>query len=273
MESYLLRQGGNISSRSSRSFSFAAGRLGNLSKKRQFVADGVFYAELNELLIAELGPIGYCGVEVRNNPSRTEIVIRATRPQDVLGERGRKIRELNTVVEKRFKFKPGTVTLYAERVVNRGLSAEAQAESLRAKLLEGMAVRRACYGVIRLVMKSEAKGVECLVTGKLRGARAKAMKFREGYMIKTGNSNREYVVEAVRHVLLRQGAVGVKVKIMKPHDPEGKQGPKNPLSDIVSVSEPTAQDAPNQVGIPTRRPKKVVQEQAYAAPPAEVTPQ
>lgn len=252
----------------------SAGRLGNISKKRQFVADGVFFAELNELLIRELGPIGYCGVEVRNNPSRTEIVIRATRPQDVLGERGRKIRELNTVVEKRFKFKPGTVTLYAERVVNRGLSAEAQAESLREKLLEGMAVRRACYGVIRLVMKNEAKGVECLVTGKLRGARAKAMKFREGYMIKTGNSNREYVVEAVRHVLLRQGAVGVKVKIMKPHDPEGRQGPKNPLSDIVEVLQPKPQDVPNAVGIPTRRPAPVAaapEVPGYAGAPAPVS--
>ncbi|CAE7319094.1 RPS3A [Symbiodinium sp. KB8] len=242
----------------------SAGRLGAISKKRQFVADGVLYAELNELLIRELGPIGYAGVEVRNNPSRTEIVIRATRPQDVLGEKGRKIRELNTVVEKRFKFKPGTVTLYAERVANRGLSAEAQAESLAAKLLEGMAVRRACYGIIRLVMKNEAKGVECLVTGKLRGARAKAMKFREGYMIKTGNSNREYVDEAVRHVLLRQGAVGVKVKIMKPHDPEGRQGPKNPLSDIVEVMEPKAVDQPNVVGVPSRRPAPV--EPVAAAP-------
>lgn len=51
----------------------------------QFVADGVFYAELNELLTRELAADGYAGVEVRVTPLRTEIIIRATRTQNVLG--------------------------------------------------------------------------------------------------------------------------------------------------------------------------------------------
>ena len=52
----------------------------------QFVADGVFYAELNELLTRELAEHGYSGVEVRVTPLKTEIIIRATRTQNVLGE-------------------------------------------------------------------------------------------------------------------------------------------------------------------------------------------
>lgn len=48
--------------------------------------DGVFYAELNEFLTRELAEQGYAGVEVRVTPMRTEIIIRATRTQDVLGE-------------------------------------------------------------------------------------------------------------------------------------------------------------------------------------------
>ena len=75
-----------------------------ISKKRKFVADGVFYAELNELLMRELvckaaqrapatcadapapqAEDGYAGVEVRVTPMRTEIIIRATRTQNVLG--------------------------------------------------------------------------------------------------------------------------------------------------------------------------------------------
>lgn len=50
------------------------------------MADGVFYAELNELLTRELAQDGYSGVEVRVTPMRTEIIIRATRTQNVLGE-------------------------------------------------------------------------------------------------------------------------------------------------------------------------------------------
>lgn len=46
------------------------------------------------------------------------------------------------MVQKRFKFPENTVELYAEKVANRGLCAIAQAESLRYKLLGGLAVRR-----------------------------------------------------------------------------------------------------------------------------------
>ena len=53
----------------------------------QFVADGVFFAELNELLMRELSEDGYSGVEVRVTPLRTEVIIRATRTQNVLGTR------------------------------------------------------------------------------------------------------------------------------------------------------------------------------------------
>ncbi|CAN0528973.1 unnamed protein product, partial [Ectocarpus sp. 12 AP-2014] len=112
--------------------------------------------------------------------------ISATRPQNVLGEKGQRIRELTSVVQKRFNFPDDAVELYAERVAKRGLCAQTQAESLKYKLLGGLAVRRACYGVLRFIMESGAKGAEVIVAGKLRAQRAKAMKFRDGYMIKSG---------------------------------------------------------------------------------------
>merc|ERR1711924_174555 len=105
------------------------------------------------------------------------------------------------------------------------------------KLLGGLAVRRACYGVLRFIMESGAKGCEVIVSGKLRAQRAKAMKFKEGYMIKSGDASRTYVDTAVRHVAMRQGMLGIKVSIMLPQDPEGKIGPKEPLSDIVTINE------------------------------------
>ena len=54
------------------------------------------------------------------------------------------------MVQKRFKFPEGSVELYAEKVANRGLSAIAQAESLRYKLLGGLAVRR-CVQTITFI--------------------------------------------------------------------------------------------------------------------------
>jgi len=213
-----------------------------ISKKRKFVKDGVFYAELNEYLTRELGPEGYSGVEVRVTPLRTEIIIRATRTQTVLGEKGRRIRELTSLVQKRFNLPEGSVELYAEKVHNKALSAIAQAESLRFKLVSGLAVRRACYGVVRYIMENNAKGCEVIVSGKLRAQRAKAMKFKDGYMIKSGNDVNNYVDEAVRHLKLKQGVLGIKVKIMKPHDPSGKDGVAAKPSDVVKIHEPKEEE-------------------------------
>jgi small subunit ribosomal protein S3e len=217
-----------------------------ISKKRKFVADGVFKAELNEFFTRELAEDGYSGVEVRVTPTRTEIIILATRTQNVLGEKGRRIRELTAVVQKRFNFPEGTVELYAEKVATRGLCAIAQAESLRYKLIGGLAVRRACYGVLRFIMESGAKGCEIIVSGKLRGQRAKSMKFLDGLMIHSGDPMNDFVDQAVRHVLLRQGVLGIKIKIMLPWDPTGKIGPKRPLPDHVSILDPKDQAVPEQ---------------------------
>merc|ERR1711982_103803 len=148
--------------------------------------------------------------------------------------------KLTAVIEKRFNFKPDQINLFAERVDNRALCATAQAESLRYKLLGGLAVRRACYGVMRFIMDSAAKGCEIIVSGKIRAQRAKAMKFRDGYMIKTGQPVKEYVDVAIRHVLIRQGVLGIKVSIMLPHDPTGKVPglPNKPQADVVTIIEP-----------------------------------
>lgn len=220
-----------------------------MSKKRKFVADGVFYAELNELLTRELADDGYSGVEVRQTPMRTEIVIRATRTQNVLGERNRRIRELTSLVQKRFNFPEGNVELYAERVSNRGLCAMAQAESLKYKLLGGLAVRRACYGVLRFVMENGAKGCEIVISGKLRAQRAKAMKFKDGYMMKTGDAVNHYVDSAVRHLNMKQGVLGIKVSIMLSRDPTGREGPSVPLPDEFTIIEPKAEELPTMAPV------------------------
>jgi small subunit ribosomal protein S3e len=189
----------------------------------------VFKAELNEFLTRELSEDGYSGVEVRVTPTRTEIIIMATRTDRVLGEKNRRIRELTSVVQKRFNFPENSVVLYGEKVANRGLCAIAQAESLRFKLIGGLAVRRACYGVLRYIMECGAKGkktktfehqkhvffllgCEVVVSGKLRGQRAKSMKFVDGLMIHSGDPCNDYVDTATRHVLLRQGVLGIKVR-------------------------------------------------------------
>lgn len=48
---------------------------GQISKKRKFIADGVFRAELGEFFTRELAEEGYSGCEVRVTHARTEVRI------------------------------------------------------------------------------------------------------------------------------------------------------------------------------------------------------
>ena len=64
------------------------------------------------------------------------------------------------------------------------------------------------------------------------------MKFVDGLMIHSGDPVNYYFDTGVCPVLLRQGVLGIKVKIMLPWDPSGKTGPKKPLPDHVSTVEP-----------------------------------
>ena len=133
-----------------------------ISKKRKsvFEEDGIFKAELNEFLTQEITEDGYSGVEVRVTPTRTEIIIMATRTENALGEEGWRIQKLTVVVQKRCGFPECTVGLYAEKVATGNLCAIVQAESRHYRLPGGLAVRRAYYGVLRFIF---------VVSGKLQG--------------------------------------------------------------------------------------------------------
>lgn len=122
----------------------------------------------------------------------------------------------------------------------------AQAESLRYKLLAGLPVRKACYGVMNFVMKKQfvggewigATGCEVIVSGKLRAQRAKVMKFRDGYLISTGDPKKHYIQEAVRNVMMRQGVLGVKVRIMLAYHAAGTHGTSVQMPDKIIIHEP-----------------------------------
>jgi len=223
-----------------------------LSKKRKFIKDGVFFAEINEFLRRMLAEDGYAGVEIKPRPECTQIVIKCTKTPEVV----KRIPYIQKLLQLRHNFdKDDAIKVFAEKVQPRGLSALAQAQSICYKLKGGLAVRRACYGGLKFIMDNgNAKGVRIVISGKLRGARAKAMKFQEGYMISSGEATKQYIVEAVEHVMLRQGTIGVRVTIMLPHDPEGRAGVKDPLPDVVIVNNPKTYDdddddyMPNQNG-------------------------
>jgi ribosomal protein uS3 len=173
-------------------------------------------------------------------PTKTEIIVKAPKPTAVVGETGQRIREMTSIVQKRFGFPVGGVEVFCERIANRAFCAQTQAESLKFKLLGGLAVRRAALGVMNFVMEQGAKGCEVSISGKVRGQRAKSQRFSAGYFLKTGQAINDYVDTAVRHVKMREGILGVKVSVMMAHDPKGLNGCATLLPDVITILEPKA---------------------------------
>lgn len=128
-----------------------------------------------------------------------------------------------------------------------GMSAAAQAEIMKFKLLKGVPVRMASNSIIKSVLKEGARGCEVIISGKLRQQRAKTMKYKSGYMVCSGQSRFDYIDTAVRHIGFKQGIMGVKVKIMLPYDPTGRAGVKTLLPDVIEIRDPKPEDEDNEV--------------------------
>ena len=216
-------------------------KVRKINTKKKFVADGVFQAELNEFLTRCLGMDGYAGIEVRATSMSTEIRVKATKTKEILEKSAKKVRELKSLIEKRYNFNDddNKVELSIKPYPHdRNLCASAQAENLKFKLLNGTPVRLAANNIIGLVMRrGMAKGCEIIISGKIRGQRAKSQKYKQGFLVSTGQPKLEFIDEAVRHVELRQGVLGVKVKIMM--DSEKAMGKyRKFMPDYVKIHEP-----------------------------------
>jgi len=63
-------------------------------------------------------------------------------------------------------------------------------------------------------------------------------------MIHSGQPAKDFIDDATRHVLLRQGVLGIKVKIMRGSDPDGKSGPQKSLPDSVTITRKPKEEQP-----------------------------
>ena len=192
-------------------------RVRKLNTKKKFVADGVFNAEINAFLTKVLGMEGYAGLEIRATSVSTEIRIRVAKHDELKEKGARRVREIKSLIEKRYNFndEDNKVELTMRPLeYDRALCAAANCENLKYKLLSGTPVRMAVNNIMGGVMRRNAVGIEIIVSGKVRGQRAKAQKYNAGYLISTGQPKNDFIDIAVRHVNMRQGVLGVKVKIM-----------------------------------------------------------
>lgn len=199
---------------------------------------GVMFAELNELFAKQLQSDGYGGMEYKPYSSPMEITLKLARTTDILANNKVKIKQFISLIQMRFGLPEGSIAIYIEQIKNRALCPHVQAESIRAKLGSGIPVRRAASGAMRTIIEGGAAGVQVVISGKLRGQRAKSYKVSSGLLIHSGQISEEYMRKATTTILLKQGVIGIKVAIMLQHDPSGKNGTPVPFADRITVYSP-----------------------------------
>lgn len=204
----------------------------------KFVEKGVMNAELNEFFAKEFQEEVYSGMEMKPHEIPVQITIRVNKTHEVIGERKSRLNRIKHVLMERFPLLRMGVEINVEMVKNKGLCPKTQAEYIKAKLLENIPFRRAVNSVMRSIRESGAQGCAIIVSGKLKGQRAKSVKYTDGLLIHTGSSKDDYVKEALSIVHMKQGVIGIKVRIMLPYDPEGINGPSKVISDKIRILEP-----------------------------------
>merc|ERR1712226_1001323 len=98
-------------------------------------------------------------------------------------------------------------------------------------------------------LRKKAIGCLVMVSGKVRGQRAKAQKYTSGYLISTGQPKKEFIDTAIRHVLMRQGVLGLKVQIMGDVKKKLPNGTIKLMPDYIEIHEP--KDDGKDTDVPT----------------------
>ncbi|MHA1995234.1 MAG: 30S ribosomal protein S3 [Candidatus Hodarchaeales archaeon] len=185
-----------------------------IAAQKAFITRNLKYVQVNEYLNRELTLAGQGEIEIHKTPMGHRVIIHAVRLGMVIGRRGRNIRKITETLEHKYGLE--TPQLEVRDLEEPRLNARVMAGRLISQIQKGFHFRRAGYALVRRIMSANARGCEISIKGKLTSQRARTEVFREGFVAKCGEPAEIFVDEAVLEVTLKQGVIGVHVKIMQP---------------------------------------------------------
>jgi small subunit ribosomal protein S3 len=183
--------------------------------ERKFIKDLIVKYRISKYLEKSLTKAGFSRVDIQKTPVITRITPYVTNPGRVIGRGGETIDGLTDTMKRMFSLDNPQISV--AEVSNPKLEPRLMAKSIANSLERGIKPRRIIHSAIREIMENGALGAEIIVKGKLaaKGARAKKMKVRLGYLPKSGFVT-TLVQEAKIAAYPKYGAIGVTVRIVPP---------------------------------------------------------
>ncbi len=158
---------------------------------------------------------GLASVDIQRTPIMTRIAVEVVNPARIIGKKGRLINELTEEIKRKFNLDNPQITVI--QIKNPYLEPRIVAKKAARYIEMGKKVRAVLHSMLREIIKSGALGAEIVAAGKIgaKGARAKKLRVRAGYIPKAGEPVRA-VKEAHIAANTRSGVIGVLVRIVPP---------------------------------------------------------
>ncbi len=179
--------------------------------KKHFISKGIQYMMIDEYLRKKFVDAGYEKVKIEVGLHSTKITIHAARPGLIIGSKGKSINELTNFLSNEFKLEAPQIKIASVKVPE--MNAQIMANRLSFNIANGENFRRATYSILRRIMKEDVRGAEVIISGQMTSQRARRQAFRVGVIPKTGEPSMRGVSKGVAHCLLKQGILGIILKI------------------------------------------------------------
>ena len=167
--------------------------------------------QIREYLESHLKDAGIAKIQVERNPKRTEIIISTSKPGVIIGKGGSEIEKLKTTLS---KLVDENVQISIVDIKKPDVNASIVANQIAKQIENRASFRMAQKRAIRNAMKSGAKGIKTLVSGRLGGAdMARSEGYTEGTIpLHTLRADIDYATSEADTTF---GKIGVKVWIYK----------------------------------------------------------
>ena len=185
--------------------------------ERQIVAQKLKEFEIKEYILSYLGRLSCSHIKMQRTPLGERITIYTSKPGLIVGKKGANIRILTQTLKTRFKMENPEIEV--GEIKNPELDATTIAKNIVSNLMRygPKRFKSICYKVLEDTMKSGAKGIEVVISGRgIPGERAKSLRFKTGYLKKSGDIAENFVDKAVEAANIQSGTIGVKVSILHP---------------------------------------------------------
>jgi len=171
--------------------------------------------KIRDLLMKKLRPAGIQSVEIERAVNKLKVIIFVSRPGVLIGRGGSGLTDTKKYLMKSLKIKDeNTLEISPMEIKSADLSAYLVAQSVAEQLAKRLPAQRVMNQSIERVMRSGAKGVKIVVSGRIGGAEIARREWKASGTMPL-HTLRADIDFCVYPALTKSGYVGVKVWINK----------------------------------------------------------